>query len=563
MSDKEYSILLNKYNRLSASYADISQQLSDKVGQLRELERMTRITIGHARSLCKEILAKDPNEMVLGKSYSWDSLEIDTLVEKSIQTFRAYNNDRTNLMRRLYLQNEDSHLKIESLKSQIESIQAYNASRVSDKPAPQTPHEELHASDPPESDVPPWDNEDDRSTKVIEKAPYKMKQALEAGTIEAIVEDDSDVGSKDILDMEEAIGLADALSAQMKDIPVHPAKEKIQIKQEHEKKRSEAYMVNLAETKAQMTEVEWVLMDAIGAHGLSQYLQIEAKAQDLWLKSNELDSERLTNFRIRMGLQKLINLQAVRHENVFTPYVSKLAVYSLAPLGAHVFKSERGEEPVLSERDKIIAEHDNIEHGYSIMAVREMFEEGGYFKSVSCTARENRIPLEGGIAYIPDIVAVSGKFKNYFEYERGTHTQPNFNAKLNKACKVTRYINIIVPNKQTLARVAKQVESWISSRGGHKALTGKKVRIATAQFLKGKDPQHNSSWNIYFDMQSDSPTINTLEGKQTPSPDTDAGGKPEAQAAPPKEDNRTHPQKDGFKGPSGPARSNTGKGVIV
>jgi hypothetical protein len=136
-----------------------------------------------------------------------------------------------------------------------------------------------------------------------------------------------------------------------------------------------------------------------------------------------------------------------------------------------------------------------------------MFEASGFFKSVSCSPSKNRVQLDNGISYIPDIVT-QGKFKSFYEYERGYHNQTNFNAKLNKMCKVTNFVNIVTSNKENMDLVIQKVEKWVDSKGGVEAIAGKTVRVATALFLKDKNPEAHNNWNWVWNMRNEEPTIN-------------------------------------------------------
>jgi hypothetical protein len=513
----DYNVLLNKFNRLVASHKDLEQQNAAKTNELRSLERDTNITLGHVRNLCEEILAKDPNEMVLGRGYSWGSLPINVLVQKAASAFKVYNAGRTDLMKRLYSESEQRRIENEGLQSQIESLMINGRSVSQPKSDDYEETGEIEPDKINTAEITPIDDVAPVNSESIRNAPYKIQQAVKSGAIEAIIEEDNDLTDRDEADINEAVRLSDALTSQMKDIhiPVHPSNKKAKQQHEHEEKKAEAFMVNLTEYKEKMTDIAWLVLDAIGAFGLSRYAEIETKTIELFESSGlreeyiqKKKSVSITGGRVRTTIQSMENLGVVQREVIATPMISKLIVYSLAPMGTHLYKDKTSKDPVLSERDKVVAEHDNIEHGFSIRAVAEMFETSGHFKSVCCDPAKNRMVLEGDIVYVPDIVT-QGKFKNYYEYERGLHIQNNFNIKMNKVCKVTNFVNIITSNKENVAFLSKQVRKWIESRGGYKALSGKKVRITTAISLKDKNPDQTENWNLVYDMKSENPIDNT------------------------------------------------------
>jgi hypothetical protein len=130
-----------------------------------------------------------------------------------------------------------------------------------------------------------------------------------------------------------------------------------------------------------------------------------------------------------------------------------------------------------------------------------MFKEDGMFDSVTYSRVENKMKLDGNIIYEPDIITKKGKITSYYEYEFGNHKQADFNAKLNKMCKVTNIINLIVPNKTVFKHIQMQVEQWIQSRGGPVGLGPVKIRIATARSLQGVDTYNHDNWQSVYDKR--------------------------------------------------------------
>ena len=524
---EDYASLLNKYNRNYSQLQDLYQQLDDKTNQAKEREIIYSKTRVLAATLCKDILAKDPKEMVLGRDYSWDTLDIDLLITKAMQTFKDYNSSRTDLLRRLKDESEDRRLEIESLKNQIESMIADNGSynitsRIDDVLDDIEDLENIDSIGKIEigdrAELAATERRvtvDKKTQNAISLTPYKIQEAAKEGAIECIIEEDGDLTDKDIADIEEGMKIAESVTAPIHEIPVHPSKKKRQFQAEENKKRNEAYMINLASVKDNMEDYSWLIMDAIGTYGLSQYPIIEEKTLELW-ETSEYKKEfiqkgrgdQFTKARVRMTIQNLVMLGLLQKEQINTPLQPIAHIFSLTAMGSQLYKEKYGKAAILSESDKLIADHDNLEHGYGIMSMAEMFKASGLYTTVTYSCKENRMTLEGNIIYEPDIITKDGKHTNYYEYERGLHKQADFNVKLNKMSKVTNTLNIIVPNKSIVSRVQTQVEAWIESRGGAKTLQTKRVRIGTAKFLNGKDPWDNKSWTLVYDMKSSSPVVN-------------------------------------------------------
>jgi hypothetical protein len=526
----DYSTLLNKYNRLAASHKDLQQQLREKTGELRNLEHAAEIVHEQVRKLCEEILAKDRREMVLGRSYTWKSLSVDELVAKATESYRVYNAARADLMTRIMDELEQERINRESLQSQLESLIVHEkikggtgTEEFEDEDEVQEDGEAAEIMKPQKENIvaakteiaaAPKSPANKEQPKAIGNAPYKIQQAAKSGAIEAIIEDDDDVSDGDLADIEEAARLSDALTSRMNSIPITPAKKIIKQKQERDKQKSEAFVVDLAERRKKMTDLAWIILETVGAHGLSRYAEIDAMTLELYDKSGLREQyekqgkmAKMTSARVRTTLQSMENIGVLQRESIATPFVSHLLLYSLAPMGTSLFRDRFGKDPVLSERDKIVAEHDNVEHGFGIVTVSEMFRESGFFSEVVSSPTKNTIKLEGNARYIPDIIT-QGKHKGYYEYERGMHNQSNFEIKINKMTRVTNYINIVTNSRKNVTMISKQVEKWIESRGGYRTLTGKRVRIATAISLKEKNPELDASWDMVYDMKSDKPIVN-------------------------------------------------------
>lgn len=96
------------------------------------------------------------------------------------------------------------------------------------------------------------------------------------------------------------------------------------------------------------------------------------------------------------------------------------------------------------------------------------------------------------------------------EYERGMHTQTDFNAKCNKMTQVTRFLNFVTPNKAAIKRVRVQIDTWIGTRGAT-SLRNIKIRLTTAQSLRGNNPRSDDAWMIIYDIKRGTAPIKCLE----------------------------------------------------
>jgi len=65
-------------------------------------------------------------------------------------------------------------------------------------------------------------------------------------------------------------------------------------------------------------------------------------------------------------------------------------------------------------------------------------------------------------------------------------TSPTSPSSINKMVKMTRWLNIVCPNKETVENLRDKTTAWIESRGGPKQLQNVRVRITTLKRLEGQ-----------------------------------------------------------------------------
>lgn len=93
-NDKSFYTLLNKYNTLLAQTQDLKEQLDKSKENNAEILQKDKVIEKNLRDLCADILAKDPKEMKLGQEYSWDKIDLLSLIQKSRNVFKKYNEDK-------------------------------------------------------------------------------------------------------------------------------------------------------------------------------------------------------------------------------------------------------------------------------------------------------------------------------------------------------------------------------------------------------------------------------------------------------------------------------------
>lgn len=480
-SDREYQALLDKYNRLVAKYKDLDEQFTTKKRQWADKFSDLDKIESACRTLCEDILAKDKKEMVLGVEYAWGKVPTLELISKSRKSFVEYNTQRTDLMKHLVDSLDERRGEIESLKEQINILLTNAGSSTMTK-------EELEKRVEKEK----------RNEAELNKTNYDIKKNAEQGHIqvEAIKMENADGTSKTEEELiSEAFQFDDSfMRPTPSSIPTKESKtnKDMKKKQREMMKTPKAHVIDLREHIGKMNPVSWDILNQIGTYGTSVYTEIESA-----ILSDT--SNNYTQSRIRTATYEMARAGILHNQTINLPLRPKVTLFSLSDIGQRLYKEKNdGKTAVVSEVERVIAEHDNVEHGYGIMDIANVLRSMEEFTDVCTDRKQNTIPLENKTKYIPDIVCKTEKHTHYVEYERGTHTQTDFNAKCNKMLNVTRYLNFVVPNKDILENVfLPKVKSWIKGRPKN-SLNGVVIRINTANNVKNCSFSKNSDWNVVF-----------------------------------------------------------------
>lgn len=476
--------LLNQYHIAIAQAQDLQEQLTTKQGQWARQEEQYSITEKLIRELCEDILAKDPNEMVLGTDYSWSTIPVNELILKSKKVLKNYCATRTDLLRKTMDTSEQRLQQIESLEEQI-SVMKLNPGNVS------ISQEELIDKIEQEK----------IEKKVTDALPYAIREKVNDNKTAIFIEDSDGISleEKALSDMAD---ICAAVQITPNSIPVTPTRKKVEQKRKRKKQKIMSHTVDLVEYEKKMSEYDWAALKVIGDSGVSRYQMVE----EMFIQAMPDASKN----RSRIAMSNLTNIGLLNSEKVTNPLKGTFNVYQLTDMGSRIYTDKYGKTPTISEMDRIIAEHDNCQHGYGIRLVTELLEEKGTFKKVCDTNRKNPIQLANGISYIPDIICIdeSGT-KMYIEYECANHTQANFSGKCNKMSKVTSVLNFIVPNRTNMDKLCTQIKDWIHSRGAT-SLQHICIRVTGAYQIKDVDLLSNNGWKYVFHpgKNGDEPEVN-------------------------------------------------------
>lgn len=450
---------------------DLEEEINEKNDVIEKKRAEGAHTEDLMRDLCTSILAKDRSEMVLGKSYTWRKIPIDELITKAKNSYKAYTLERARILGETLDLAETRRQEAESLADQLSQLMQ-NAN--------------LSGTD---SEI----VQDAQKSVDKIKAPNALKEAAETGGVQMVVEDDKDAlyeANGEMKTMEELMDIAESVAISSNAVPVVPSSKKNDRLEQARENAMLAHVVDLKKYMDDFNDEMWAIVEIIGSLGIPKYNDIEAKIKE---KYDMKDS------KIRTAIKALSNTRVVSQLKVNLPLSPNVFLFTLTDIGQRIYKTKFGKKPVQNELDRVIAEHDNAEHGYGILDIEKVLKEKGYYQEISSFNRSNPIQLGNGKSFIPDLICKRGKFTEYIEYERGHHTQNDFNAKCNKMAQVTRYLNFVVPNQDTVKTLMRQIDSWAEKRG-QKSLEGIKVRLTTS-FAIRKSDEKGINWIIEYDFK--------------------------------------------------------------
>lgn len=465
MADTQYKTLLSKYNVAVARCRDLEEQNNTNMHHWKSEEERFKKVEDLARRLCEMILAKDPREMVLGESSSWYSTPVDELLLRAQKSYKEYNEKTTKLLKAIQGEAEKRRSKIEGLEDQIQQYLTGNGFTAPPAPMAEKSGDEL---------VP------------------DIEQNAQTGKIKVIIEEASDgLEKEDVQALSEMLNLNEQTKLTTNAVPINSAVQKARDIERERDNSMMAHLINLAELEKRFNKMMWTVLAAIG-EGIAKYPEIERR-----ILEREPSAAKT---KIRTATTELFKMKALDQQSLNLPLTPRVMVYKLTDIGVRLYRKHFEKMPDESEIDRVCKEHDNLEHGYGIMDLEKVLIACGRYREVHIFNRSRAISISENRKYVPDIIArpVKGDFIEYIEYERGHHTQPDFNAKLNKMCKVTRFLNIVAPNRAVLIKkIRPQVDTWIRERGAD-SIRNIQIRLTTPTELRNSETRN--AWLIVYKL---------------------------------------------------------------
>jgi len=456
--DPEIIAYQNQVSMLEARNKDITNTNRNLANEIDKIYQDNQIVFDNALSLCTTILAKDKKEMVLGRNYSWGDQNILELLKKSKKSYIEYCEKQVLMMEEILDRCEERGGQIMALKDQIKRLLEKEKQEEALAKLPQMRNQEIT---------------DEEISQILEESDNEISDFAKE-RIPSISKSST----------EEVVFIG-------KSIPVLTSNKKQQMYENAKQEAIMAHIMDLKDMEKKITELMWGIIDEIGHEGTSRSIEIENNI----LKANE-DWKRT---KLHGSIQSLYKMEMLTRQIVNTPLSPRLYLYKLSEIGKRLYAKRHGKETVVSEMERIVKEHDNCEHGYGILNVQSVLEASGEYESVSIFNRGNAIKLDAGKSYVPDLVAKTKKYVQYMEYERGLHTQSDFNAKCNKMTQVTRFLYFITPNRAAMEKLLMpKIERWIKDRG-QKSLQGVNVYVTTVLAMKNSATfQGPDGWPVVY-----------------------------------------------------------------
>ncbi len=268
------------------------------------------------------------------------------------------------------------------------------------------------------------------------------------------------------------------------------------------------YVQDLGLIIEEMKPIHWEVLRFIVESGVSELsrakLDVNSQVRDE--NGDPLSPEKA--FRII----KFLVTQKLFTQIKISTGIRWFTVLNLTEVGRKLYVSKYNKKPVETEYQRIIREHGNATHGYTIKDAAQILEDTGKYRSISTSRKGNAVKTLDGRTCIPDIVCCHQHGVEYYEVECGHHHQSDFNDKCDKLKKITPNLFFIGPNRETVEKKLKvQIEDWIKTVGRSQlAMSGVVVYLTSISDLAAQ------RWTYVYNMQGDKPIYTSASADKKP-----------------------------------------------
>lgn len=533
MKKDSYEILFMKYQRAVARLKEERELAKQREEQWNEYRIRFEVICDLTSSFCKRVLCRDRTSLDDDGKYSWSGLPIEELIRKAEKEYDLYNDRRKKLLQEIMDVAEDRRIEIEGLKDELAYYRAHteNASDY-------LVYKESR-------------DEEDNLKSVISKAGKNIKSAVESGVIDASAYRESLVrGDVIIVEEDDDFDLDDDV---LPAVVVQSGKEHIDKKQKKKGKKGKSIEAGLVEEtikdsiQSKITHTSMSVVDSKRFRKMAEESRkkaVTSASKELSVKVNERlnDNDRfvlriigssgmsfikdiseecvraakeeqrlISDKAVRASAATLVLLNFAASEEINTPY-GNMKLFWLTKEGEYAYKYLYKNDAAVSERSRIIKEHDNTVHGYSILRLAEHIRKTGYFKDVQIYNRQSAIYInqETRQCYVPDIICSTDAGKIYIEYEIGNHNDANFNDKCDKMLIATGQVNFIVANKAGAEKMIERLVKWAAGKHPTELMLGLTIKVTTSAVDYCNLNDENDWLYIYRPFRDDQPVLNKI-----------------------------------------------------
>lgn len=256
------------------------------------------------------------------------------------------------------------------------------------------------------------------------------------------------------------------------------------------------YVQDISHIRDELKPIQWEILKAIVESGVSEMSKAKLVVNKLVVD----DGNPISPDKANRLIKHMVTLDIFNQTKINTG-MRWFWILRLTEVGQKLYIEKYRRTPVETDYQKVIREHGNAEHGYTILDVAQILSDTGKYRSVSTSRKGNTLRLSEDRTCIPDIVCCLPNAVEYYEVECGNHHQSDFNDKCDKLKCITQNLFFVAPNKETVEKKLKpQIEAWIKARGRSQLqLSGVVVYLTSISELAAQ------RWTYVFNMQSDKP----------------------------------------------------------
>lgn len=509
-TDREYEKLKSQYNTALANIKTLEERQKRDVQQWKKYKQKNKILHDNVETLCQQILSKDRREIKLGKEKNWSSEDLGELVRRSTNTFndilsnfqtKFRQTQRKSDERLRYI--EETDLSVEHLETFLENmgITPDDIEKIKNSPSDleeileqakegfNNDKDLLGALSGNGPEVDPADNKKNPIQIFDEVSDHEKENDFDKFRAEQIDENQENMG-----------------------VTAHKKMNKYaqKVQNAYKEKVAGIATTNLETVKTvaeSFINRDWVVLQVMAEFGVSAQSDIIREVIAMGKRVGErYSSETVRNRFGKLQGQNIMIREETKGEK------GKVIFWKLTAFGRglycyHFNKKEENITECLW--DKLVRQHDNIEHGYGIFLLKEKIEKTEIFKSVQMFDIEPILlgDKKNGRKYEPDIVCIDNNdFPTYIEYEVGTTVQRAFTDKCVKMAAVTSTVNIVCPNTDAAYVNMNKIKQWLTS-ANREELKGIVIRLSTmASISVNKDLRKDENWRwVWYPHKSIEP----------------------------------------------------------